>query len=88
MRHSTIDMTIQVYTDPKLLDVCGALDSLPLLNLNASPSTDRTALQATGTDCLKNPFTNDAPNNAPATGFRGHFGSFPRAYAPEVVTEL
>ena len=76
MRHSTIDLTMNTYTDPKLLDVCGALDSLPSLNLNASPSTNRNAMRATGTDCLKNPFSDDAPNNAPATGFRGHSGSF------------
>ena len=77
MRHSTIDLTMNTYTDPRLLDIHGALNSLPSLNLNASPSTNRIAMRATGTDCLKNPFTNDAPNNAPATGFRGHFGSFP-----------
>ncbi|MCA9202653.1 MAG: site-specific integrase [Planctomycetales bacterium] len=28
MRHSTIDLTMNVYTDPRLLDVHGALDSL------------------------------------------------------------
>ena len=29
MRHSTIDLTMNVYTDPKLLDVAGAMESLP-----------------------------------------------------------
>src|SRR4051812_21978591 len=29
MRHSKIDLTMNVYTDPKLLDVRGALDVLP-----------------------------------------------------------
>ncbi len=77
MRHSSIDLTMNTYTDPRLLDVCGALDSLPSLNLNASPSTNRIAMRATGTDYLKNPFPDDAPNNAPATGFRGLLESFP-----------
>jgi integrase len=47
MRHSTIDLTMNVYTDPRLLDVHGALDALPGLPL----SGDRLdAGQATGTD--------------------------------------
>ena len=79
MRHSTIDLTMNTYTDPKLLDVCGALDSLPSLDLNASPSTEKNWMRATGTDYQKsspsNPRQKDAPNNAPTTGFRGHIGS-------------
>ena len=50
MRHSTIDLTMNVYTDPKLLDVYGALDSLPSLDLDTSPSTERQTMRATGTD--------------------------------------
>ena len=33
MRHSSIDLTMQIYTDPKLLDVSGALRALPELRL-------------------------------------------------------
>jgi integrase len=33
MRHGTVDLTMQVYTDPKLLDVVGALQSLPALKI-------------------------------------------------------
>src|SRR5690606_5127922 len=33
MRHSDVNLTMNVYTDPKLLDVAGALDSLPALPL-------------------------------------------------------
>ena len=33
MRHSTIDLTMNVYTDPRLLDVHAALDALPALPL-------------------------------------------------------
>ena len=47
MRHSTIDLTMNMYTDPKLLDVHGALDSLPSLPLSRQPAE---AQRATGTD--------------------------------------
>jgi integrase len=33
MRHATMDLTMQVYTDPRLLDVAAALDVLPSLPL-------------------------------------------------------
>ena len=33
MRHSTIDLTMNTYTDPRLLDVRDALDPPPLLPL-------------------------------------------------------
>jgi integrase len=36
MRHSSIDLTMCVYTDPKLLDVARALDALPELPLNSA----------------------------------------------------
>jgi integrase len=50
MRHSTIDLTMNVYTDPKLLDVHGALDALPALPLvNKSPQPGSQADAATGT---------------------------------------
>ena len=31
MRHSTLDLTMQLYTDPRLLDIAGAIDALPAL---------------------------------------------------------
>jgi len=37
MRHSSIDLTMNVYTDPRMLDVAGALDSLPALPLDGKP---------------------------------------------------
>ncbi len=49
MRHSSIDLTMNVYTDPRVLDVAGALDSLPALPLNANPSKRQRNI-ATGTD--------------------------------------
>lgn len=48
MRHSKIDLTMNVYTDPRLLDVAGALNALPDLPLDARPGAGE-ALQATGT---------------------------------------
>ncbi len=47
MRHSTPTLTANVYVDPKLLDVAGALNSLPLLPLEAEPQAERQ--RATGT---------------------------------------
>jgi integrase len=50
MRHSSIDLTMNTYTDPKLLDVSGALDSLPALPLSSEHVTIRNVAKATGTD--------------------------------------
>ncbi len=50
MRHSKIDLTMNVYTDPKLLDIRGALDALPMLPLHGGPQSERIAASATGTD--------------------------------------
>jgi len=46
MRHSTINLTMDTYTDPRLLDVAGALDSLPTLSLDGGQPE---AAKATGT---------------------------------------
>jgi len=48
MRHSSIDLTMNVYTDPRLLDVRKALDALPDLPLGERESG--AAQKATGTD--------------------------------------
>jgi hypothetical protein len=50
MRHSTIDLTMNTYTDPKLLDVAGALETLPLLPLAGEAESERIVVSATGTD--------------------------------------
>jgi integrase len=47
MRHSDIKLTMNVYTDPKLLDVRGALDALPALPLHEA---NQEAIRATGTE--------------------------------------
>lgn len=50
MRHSDPSLTANAYTDPRLLDVRGALDALPALPLDAGSDADSGALSATGTD--------------------------------------
>ena len=42
MRHSSIDLTMNVYTDPRLLDVAGALEKLPDMSLAAESRHEAT----------------------------------------------
>ena len=65
MRHSHIDLTMNVYTDPKLLDLAGAVELLPSLPLDAEPQTTTAGvLAATGTEQAESLV---APNVAPTT---------------------
>ncbi len=67
MRHSKPNLTANVYTDPKLLDVAGALDALPSLPMDADDrNRDAERLAATGTGDV----TGDAlaPTLAPNLG--------------------
>ena len=48
MRHSDIRLTMNVYTDPKLLDVAGALDTLPGLPLDCGQGDTARVASATG----------------------------------------
>ena len=43
MRHASIEMSMGVYSDPRLLDVAGALDALPTLPLNGTAHVNPTA---------------------------------------------
>jgi hypothetical protein len=47
MRHSDIKLTMNVYTDLKLLEVHGALDALPILPLDAERTAIADAAKAT-----------------------------------------
>ena len=47
MRHSDISLTMNTYTDPKLLDIVGAVESLPTFDLKAQPIKE--PMVATGT---------------------------------------
>ncbi len=59
LRHSTLDLNMNVYTDPRLLDVAGAMDALPSLPLDGERNDQRQ--RATGT-CDDHPH---APAHAP-----------------------
>ena len=48
MRHSTLELTMNTYTEPRLLDVAGALDVLPGLPLCDRPDVQQA--RAAGTD--------------------------------------
>ncbi len=63
MRHSTINLTMNAYTDPKLLDVHGALESLPLLPLGDAQQSECRSVKATGAHDL--PASQFAPGFAP-----------------------
>jgi integrase len=78
MRHSKIELTMGVYTDPKLLDVRGALDTLPALSLDGE-TAERQAMRATGTDSMHKDLGQSllAPTLAPTVDFSGHFGAIP-----------
>lgn len=49
MRHSSIDLTMNIYTVPRLLDVAGALEALPSLALNADVPSQELATGTAGT---------------------------------------
>ncbi len=55
MRHSSIDLTMNVYTDPRLLDVATALEALPTLSLNAESPPEEIPKKSTGTDGAGSP---------------------------------
>ena len=46
MQHSSLDLTMNVYTDPKLLDVAGALERLPELGVGATLSAGQDVANA------------------------------------------
>ena len=75
MRHASIDLTMNVYTDPRLLDVQGALDALPALPLSDEPDVQEGRRYLTGTDDSAN--LQLAPRLAPTTDFSSQNQSAP-----------
>jgi len=65
LRHSSIDLTMNHYTDPTQLDVSGALDSLPPLAGELDDAASQVATAAAG---APNPV---APDVAPTPGHQG-----------------
>ena len=59
MRHSDPKLTANIYTDPRLLDVHGAVEALPTLSLSSTQTEAATVMKATGT-------TTADSSNAPA----------------------
>jgi len=45
MRHSSLDLTMNIYTDPSLLDVAGAMEALPQLALDTLVAYKCTVVQ-------------------------------------------
>ena len=54
MRHSKIDMTMNVYTDPRMLDIQGAVESLPSMSVT-SDATENRQRMAAGAETLVSP---------------------------------
>ena len=75
MRHSDIGLTMMTYTDPKLLDVQGALNALPSLPLSDDPRTQREMAKATGTDGKRSNLV--APTVALTSDFSSPNEAFP-----------
>jgi integrase len=75
MRHSDPRLTANVYTDPKLLDIRGALDALPALSLTDEHASAGAAAKATGTDDIRAGAV--APTVAPTLAQTGLKLSFP-----------
>ena len=69
MRHSDISLTMRHYTDPKLLDIAGAMNSLPSLSLTGEAVA---TVRDTGTDGGQSLV---APTVAPRVGKLCHLGS-------------
>jgi integrase len=75
MRHGRIDLTMNVYTDPRLLDVGGAMESLPLLSLGIDTGhAEKMKSSMTVSDNTPRAFT---PGFTPAPGLKGQSASFP-----------
>ncbi|MGL5094393.1 MAG: hypothetical protein ACRDD1_02320 [Planctomycetia bacterium] len=77
MRHSSIDLTMNVYTDPRVLDVAGALEALPSLPLGAGPNGPQRT-KATGTHgraAAWAPQSSLAPTLAPNPGKGSKLGA-------------
>src|SRR4029450_12170151 len=86
MRHSDPSLTANVYTDPKLLDVHGALDALPRLPLHTHKNP--TPEQARGTgfgSYVRSSVALPVALNADASG---HTVAFPGKVAAESPNTL
>ncbi len=70
MRHADPSMTANVYTDPRLLDVTGAIESLPALPLGDTPDRREAATGTCDAKGDENGWSLVAPTVAPTAGNR------------------
>jgi len=70
MRHSDPKLTANIYTDPRLLDVHGAIEALPTLSLTATRNEEPEVMRATGTMGITNLDSASflGPNLGPTSG--------------------
>ncbi len=80
MRHSSIDLTMNVYTDPALLDVAGAIEMLPHLEI------DRNEAAAEATEPATIRLEREAANRGAKGDATGRNGS--RRFAPEFAAKF
>jgi len=78
MRHSSLDLTMNVYTDPRLLDVQGAVESLPEFTLTNDTAESRQRIAAGAETFVPSAVT---PTVTPAADFSGDLQSTPVTYA-------
>ena len=71
LRHSNISLTMVTYTDVKLLNVSGALDSLPKLSPDRTPDRTQEAMRASETG------DRTGFQSAPGTAQCGRSGAIP-----------
>ncbi|MGE3778024.1 MAG: tyrosine-type recombinase/integrase [Pirellulaceae bacterium] len=81
MRHSNIDLTMNTYTDPKLLDVAGAVEALPELLLTRHQAQAEVTA-TTGTDGVSQAARKFAPGFAPNSDNSWTAGSIPGKSMP------
>ena len=74
MRHSSPNLTANVYTDPRLLDIHGAVEALPTLTLNSTKSPNSEAMVANGAFGVGCEFL--GPTLGPTCGQTGQTVSF------------
>jgi len=88
MRHSTIDLTMNVYTDPALLDVAGAVESLPELPIDRGQPNGRPLRSERKP--REDGHLQFAPKFAPTTARSGQSGTIPvkMAVPDDVPPEL
>ncbi len=68
MRHGSLDLTMNTYTDPRLLDVAGALNALPALPLDSRPEGQPHAATGTADASPLGPMLVPAPAHSGTSG--------------------